>query len=249
MEDPKIKSHCIKLARYLKETIEQAGFTPSSFADRAGIPKSTVYQLTKAQAEISRSTSVTISDAFKTVLGVEVGPEELLAMLDDAPSSEPRGPKKKREIQEWTATLWHLQRTPIVDRVQFWKEALKIAADDVSAWDAGEIRVIPLGRKPAIDTLIQMINDLADRHGLRDTEEFARWIAAYFDEQTPEHNLILIGLAQIFIDKEIPNQHSVEYAALMSALARALGFPSSSQLQSYCGLKVMHTSEISESDD
>lgn len=232
----KAKPHLIKLGRFLGEKVEQSGMTLNEFTGKAGIPNSTVSQIVHGYARMSDESARKISKALYSICGVKVSAFDLLAMIEDESEgvATERKPKES-EIMTGSKILWHLQRLAQSDRVKLWPEVLKLAAADYEPSDQASPQ-IPLGRKPNMDVLIQLINAEADRHHLPDVTSFADWVMT-----TPagrkDISKAIQGLIKILVERELPYQDSPIYQALIPVLAIALGFESDIKLLSYCGLK------------
>jgi hypothetical protein len=166
---------------------------------------------------------------------VKISAEELLEMIDEPEDdSEPENSAPVRETLPPSTLLWHLQRISMLERVSFWAEAFKLAAQDIEAAPTTPI-FIALGENPRLDILIAMIHKAAAQHNLRNTCEFTAWL--FSDGQRPGDYLFAVeAFLEIWIHRRLPYRDIRGYVSLMPALARKLGFDGETEMLSYCGL-------------
>ena len=235
MAETPTKGHLIRLGRFLGQEIEKSGLSINEFAKKADISPSTAYQIVKGQAQAGYKTAKKFSRGLAMHCNVKVSPEELLEMIDE-PEEEAEEPEVRpvRETLPPSTLLWHLQRISILERVSFWAEAFKLAAQDIEAAPTTPI-FIALGENPRLDILIAMIHKAAAQHNLRNTCEFTTWL--FSDKQRPDDYLFAVeAFLEIWIHRRLPYRDIRGYVSLMPALARKLGFDGETEMLSYCGL-------------
>lgn len=234
------KPHLKKLARFLESSIEQAGLSIAEFASKAGFTSSsTLYQIIRATSELKYGTAKKLSEGLRLHCNVKISADELMAMIEPVKRAEKKPERvevlsSRPEILAPSAVLWHLQRIAPEQRLSVWPDILKLAASDFAktGWPQTDVAI---GRKPAIDVLIGLVNNKADQHQLGSLRQFVDWMFAG-SESIARAELALKGLQVIFLEKRLPYQDEPEFGALLSKLATALDFQSDIQLLVFCNL-------------
>lgn len=251
-QDKPVYPHYLKLGRFIKNTIEQHGYTIKSFSDKIKKPaNATLHQIIRGQQKsIGSDLLANIAKGLSEISGEKIDTQTLINLIEQPKESSNRGidnhehtdPKHKpaSEILPASVLLWHFRRLPQNERIGTWGEflnpsqpGLETLPTQESGIDAAEVR---LGRHPKIDILIGLINELSDRHKLRTIGELADWLLESFPEARETDRLTLIeGLNQITTFKQIPDFEEDCYQAIV-VLAIALGYSSDLDLLEYCGL-------------
>jgi transcriptional regulator with XRE-family HTH domain len=211
------KPHLIPLARYIRQTITDGGYSINSFAKIIGVNNSTLSNVVHAYYPPGSSYIEKLAEEMNK-LGVrdeEITSSFLLRMILPEGETAPRKqPKSKPERQPPNIVLHHLRRLTPQERGEIWAPIFELAARDQNQKQTSE----------NISPLVEAIQSAMEEWEAANLEEFAEQILGEQSTTVRRRDFepLVKGLKAIVEQQRLPRFLTEEFAVALDYLATVL---------------------------